>query len=176
HIAWRDRAIQGFRVNLVAFAYGQLIDFVVAVELHRAGCGATPTSQRSCDDRTARRIDGHDVRAEYSGDSWRRRWQRNGVRGNDMPLDRAHIERVIRIVVEDTQAGTIIVCQWRVRLLRRRPLPGKGARRWSKREHHGAPNSRMTEPQGVAQFVGENGFQVVGTRIGTQCLGSGEGG
>jgi len=73
YIAWCDSAIQGFRVNLVALAYGQLIDLIVAVELHRAGRRAAPAAQGACDDRAARRINGHDVCAEYSGDSRRRR-------------------------------------------------------------------------------------------------------
>ena len=93
-----------------------------------------------------------------------------------MALNGAEIGGVQRIMVEDAQTGAIVVSERRVGILRGGTGAGECAGCGRKGKHHGAPNGGMAKTESMAQFVSENGFEVVGFRIAGKGLRRGVGG
>jgi hypothetical protein len=103
HLQRRNRTIRRLGVDLVTAAHRQAINFIVPVKLPRPRRGATPTSHAARDHRSAGRVDGNNMRAENSGHG---RWgggQGNGIGRNDVSLDRADIESIVGVTVENAQ-------------------------------------------------------------------------
>ena len=87
----------------------QVADGVGAVELRGAWRGAAPSSERRSDDRSARYVDRHDMRAENSRHARGRCRQRERVGWKDVSADRTYIDRVGRIRIQDAQPRNVVI-------------------------------------------------------------------
>ncbi len=103
-----------------------------------------------------------------TGDARRRRGQREGIRGQDLALDRTDVGGIRWIAVKNAESGAVVVSERRVRSQTRGPYSREGARRRREGIHDGAPNGGMAETQEVAEFMDKEGFQVIGLGVSAQ--------
>ncbi len=105
----RDGAVERLGVNFVAAIDGETIELIVAVELDGAGSGAAPTAEAAGDDGAGGGVYGDNVSAEDSGDAGGSGGKRERIGGEDVALDGAEIVGVEGIVIEDAEAGAVVV-------------------------------------------------------------------
>jgi hypothetical protein len=93
----------------------------------------------------------------------------------DAAGDRADVDGVGGIGVENAEASAVVVAEGGVGLLGAGTWAVEGAGRGGVGVHHGAPDGGMAEAEKMAELVGEDRCEVVGIGSGRQGGGRGEG-
>src|SRR6267143_1219831 len=131
-----------------------MVELVGAVELGWAGGGAAPAGDGGGDDGAAGLVDRDYVSAEDAGDAGWREGQRERIGGEDAGGDRADVDGVGGIGVENAEASAVVVAEGGVGLLGAGTWAVEGAGRGGVRVHHGAPDGGMAEAEKMAELRG----------------------